>query len=55
MKISDLDLEGRERPAEARYPSESLVMREDSWDVNAKLVDDDISFAAFEDFGRGVP
>lgn len=55
VKMSDLDLAGRERPVDVLCPAEGLDIRDASWDVKARLVDEEISFVVLVDFGRGRP
>ncbi len=53
--MSDLVFVGRERPVEVLCPAGGLDMRDASCDVNARLVDEEISFVPLVDFGRGRP
>lgn len=55
VKMSDLVFVGRERPVEVLCPAGGLDMRDASCEVNARLVDEEISFVALVDFGRGRP
>lgn len=55
MKILDLVLAGRERSADVLCSAEGLDIRDASWDVKARLVEEEISFVPLVDFGRGRP
>ena len=54
VKISDLDLEGRGRAAEVLVWGFDWARRELSWEVNAKVVEEEISLA-LEDLAGRVP